>query len=182
VPLPTLADLKISLNKSSDRDDDELAGRLDAAIALVEGIVGPIVPATVTETHRRQFGESLLLRRSPALDITGVIVRPYPGTVAEVPVLADYELDPDGTVRLATGYRHAGDITITYTVGRQDVPADIHEAILVVAGHLWETQRGTAPSALALQGEDVGPTPGLGYALPNRAKDLLAPYVRSAIA
>jgi hypothetical protein len=54
----------------------------------------------------------------------------------------------------------------------------IREAILIIAAHLWETQRGTSPSALSLQGADIGDavSPGLGYAIPNRARELLEPY------
>jgi hypothetical protein len=73
---------------------------------------------------------------------------------------------------------------VTYTAGYDDLPADVSGAIVLIAAHLWETQRGSAPSALALQdpnGFDPS-TPGLGFAIPNRAKELLAAYIRPAVA
>jgi hypothetical protein len=51
VSLPTLTDLKAHLNLDTTADDGELADMLDAAVDVVEGIVGPITSKTVTETH-----------------------------------------------------------------------------------------------------------------------------------
>jgi hypothetical protein len=52
-------------------------------------------------------------------------------------------------------------------------------ATLIIAGHLWETQRGNSPVASALPAEDYSPgVVGMGFAIPARAMDLLAPYLR----
>lgn len=181
--LPTVTDLKLESNVSNSADDNELQGKLDAAVALVEGLVGPLSGATVTETHRNVWAGSLLLRRHPATAVTAVSVRSA-GSTAAAQDVADYELDPDGTLHLASGYWHRGDVTVTYTVGRGVIPADIFEATVQIGAHMWETQRGTAPSSLQLQDPDAfdaGPS-GRGYSIPNRAMDLLRPHLRQTSA
>jgi hypothetical protein len=69
-------------------------------------------------------------------------------------------------------------VQVDYTTGYVPTPAAIRLAVLIVAAHLWETQRGTA--ALPQPGFDQVPTMagGAGFAFPNRAKELLADYVR----
>jgi hypothetical protein len=104
------------------------------------------------------------------------------GAATTALTLADYELDADtGLLRLAAGGWFRGTYTVTYTSGRADLPAAIRLAVLVIAEHLWETQRGAAPVG-PLSGDDTFPTPGLGFAIPNRALELLAPYRRPAVA
>jgi hypothetical protein len=175
VSLPTLTDLKAHLNKTSTTADDaELADMLDAAVDVVEGIVGPVTTSPVTETHRVS-SDVLVLRRMPVAGLVSV----SPGS------LADFALDVDsGLLRRVDGYGFVGPVTVTYSVGRPMVPAAISLAILIIAGHLWETQRGTSPSALSLQQPGAEPldAPVAGYAIPNRARDLLARYVRVSIA
>jgi hypothetical protein len=74
VSLPTLTDLKAHLNfeVTSTADDGELADMLDAAVDVVEGIVGPITSKTVTETHYGLSSDVLVLRRMPVADLLSV--------------------------------------------------------------------------------------------------------------
>lgn len=183
--LPTVDDLKIHANipASDTSHDAELTDMLDAAIELVEGIVGPVGVGTVTETHYNVSSSALVLARFPASAVTAVGTRS--GATTTPLTLADYELDTGtGILRRADGGGFYGSYTVTYSTGRATVPASIHLAILIVAAHLWETQRGTAPTALQLQdpnGADVGPS-GMGYAIPRRAQELLQPYMLPVIA
>jgi hypothetical protein len=181
VSLPTLTDLRAQTNITSTADDGELQDTLDAAIDVVAGIVGPIDdPAPVTETHYSVSSDVLVLKRMPVGALTAVSARSGAATTALT--LADYELDADtGLLRSATGGWFRGTYTVTYTSGRADLPAAIRLAVLVIAAHLWETQRGAAPVG-PLSGDDTFPTPGLGFAIPNRALELLAPYRRPAVA
>jgi hypothetical protein len=181
VSLPTLTDLRAQTNIASTADDGELQDTLDAAIDVVAGIVGPLdTPAVVTETHYNVSSDVLVLRRMPAGSLTAVSYR-Y-GAVTTALTLSDYELDAEtGLVRLASGLRFYGTYTVSYTAGRDDLPAAIRLACLIVAEHLWETQRGAAPVG-PFAADDSFSTPGLGYAIPNRARELLAPYVRPAVA
>ena len=179
--LPTLTDLRAQTNITTSADDEELQDHLDAAVDVVSGIVGPIdSPASVTETHYNASSDVLVLRRMPVGSLVSVSSR-Y-GAVTTPLLLSDYELDADtGLVRLAAGTRFCGTYTVTYTSGRVDLPAAIRLAVLIIAEHLWSTQRGAAPVG-PLATDDTFATPGAGYAIPNRALELLAPYRRPAVA
>lgn len=182
--LPTLEDLKFETNIPNETSDDELQVKLDQAIAVVEGLIGPIdSPVPVTETHYNVSSDVLVLRRMPVASLTAVSSR-YGATTTPL-TLGDYELDEaSGIVRVANGSRFCGTYTVTYTAGYTDIPADVSGAVVLIAAHLWQTQLGTGPSALALQQPDADPafTPGTGYAIPARARDMLAPYLRASIA
>jgi hypothetical protein len=122
----------------------------------------------------------LVLRRMPVADLLSIGYRS--GATTSDLLLTDYELDADtGIVRLASGGWFAGSYRVTYSVGRPTVPAAVRLGILIVAGHLWETQRGAAPVG-PLATDDTFATPGAGFAVPNRAVELLAPYRQPSIA
>lgn len=184
LPLPTVVDLKAQLNYTDptapSADDDELGFYLTAAVDLVEGMVGPLAVRTVTETHYRISSDVLVLRQAPATALTAISGRLYPGSTATSYLLADYVLDGEhGVVRLANGFRLYGDFTVTYTAGRDGIPYAVSLATLIIAGQLWETQRGTAPTPLQ---PDLTPTVPMGFAIPNRAATLLEPYIQVKVA
>jgi uncharacterized phiE125 gp8 family phage protein len=188
VSLPTLTDLKAHVNVSSTADDGELTDMLDAAVDVVEGVIGPITSQTVTETHYGLCSDVLVLRRMPVADLLAVGYRA--GATTTALLLTDYELDADtGLVRLASGGRFAGNYRVTYSVGRPSVPAAVRLAILIVAGHLFETQRRpgfTSDAPAGFGGADGIPdatnSVPMGFAIPSRAQELLAPYMLPAIA
>lgn len=173
---PNLADLKAHLNISSSTNDDELADILDAAIELVENIVGPLEADGVTEIHSRVSSDVLVLRSMPAADLTSISFRA--GLSTTPLTLSDFELDSTaGIVRVVTGSGFYGDYVVEYTAGFDTLPASVRLATLIIAAHLWETQRGMSPSALALQPDvDQAVPQGVGYAIPSRAEALLEPY------
>ena len=178
MPLPTVDDLKRYLNKTSTADDAELSDMLDAAVDMVQGLVGPVTSQTVTETHYGVHSDVVVLRQVPALALSAVSGRTYPGAAPTSYTLTDYVLDPDtGLVRMVSGYQFGGDVTVTYSAGRTTVPAAVSLAILIIAGHLWNTQRGVSPTALQDPEASAFQSPS-GYALPNRALELLAPFNR----
>lgn len=179
--IPTVDDLKQHANITWDVDDLELTDMLDAALDVVGGIIGPVGPTEVTETHYGNSSGVLVLRQMPVASVTSISCGYFGGTPAVLDS-ANYTLDPaTGIVR---GVGFYGDVTVTYTAGSDNPPARQRLAILIIAAHLWETQRGTAPSALALQQQDGDPsfTPGASYAIPSRAMELLAPDIRPSIA
>ncbi|WP_372728969.1 hypothetical protein [Nocardioides sp.] len=187
--LPTLTDLKIHQNITTSADDDELADTLDAAVEVVAGMIGPLETSEVTETHRAVSGSTLLLRRLPAGEVTAVSGRPTGfGSFSDL-TLADYEVDVSaGVLRMADGGYFYGDYTVTYTSGRESLPASIRLAVLIIAAHLFETQRRpgfTSDAPAGFGGVDGVPDasiPGRGYAIPSRAQELLQPYMRPVIA
>lgn len=179
--LPTLVDLKVHLDIPADdtSNDDELTDILDAAIDVVENIVGPLTTGPVTETHYGVSSPLIVLRQVPAVELTAVAVRLW-GTLAADQDVAGYTLDPStGVLRTATGYQLRGDVTVTYTVGFSTVPAAVRLGTLIVAAQLWETQRGAMPLQPAGTTDDTAAV-NVGYApaIPSRAKTLLEPFAR----
>jgi hypothetical protein len=163
--LATLAQLKTHLNITRNTDDAELGLMLEAAEDVVRSMIG--AAGSVEETVTPVAGTVLLSGR-PVSDFLFTSVN-----------LSGYSLDSAAGLVLDVAYE--GPLDVSYTVGSESVPVAVTLATLIIAAHLWETQRGTSPSALALQGvEDPSATLGVGYAIPNRALQLLQPYLRSA--
>ncbi|TKJ24361.1 head-tail connector protein [Blastococcus sp. CCUG 61487] len=168
-----LADFKEHLNKpaSPSDEDDELQRKLDAAEAHVAKRCGPLGPSTVTVTAHLS-GDHLVL---PATRLATVAeVRDPAGQVVQL---------ADGATNLLSGiirvpYRRAGawaiDITTTRNVATDERLADLHEAVLIIAAHLWETQR--VPGRSPRPGQAPEPPTGRGFAIPNRAATLMGPY------
>ena len=167
----SLADVKAHLNKASNVDDSELTLHLDAAEDIVRGLVGSFQSTAVAEAVAVVGGTALLSGR-PVGEVT---VADYDGVAIE-----GFTISADaGLLKgLPWDYRP---ITVTYTTGTDSVPASVTLGTALIAAHLWETQRGNGPGALALQDPTADPTAFAGvasYAIPNRAKELLEPYVR----
>lgn len=158
----TLDELKDHLNITSSRDDAELMLHLGAAVGAVEGIVGPLTARTVVETARGN-GSTVLLSQYPVVSVTSL-------TETELPITYSTNL---AAGLLSEVYTY-GTVEATYVVGRTTIPDDLRLAVLIIAGHLWKLQQGATPSAL--QGDEFDVTPGMGYAIPSRAQDLLAPH------
>lgn len=96
---------------------------------------------------------------------------------------ADVVINPDtdvdylaGIVDVPNGARG----NWTFTVRGADTRSSIALAIKIIAGHLWETQRGRAGArgAVYAQGEEPQAAAPRGFAIPARAAQLLEPYTR----
>lgn len=165
------------LNITSFSDAGELANVLDAAVAVVEGeLCAPIEPGEFTDTFDPGT-PVLVLSHAPVSSVTSITGS---SSLTPLAVPADAIVDlPSGIIRLTAPFtRWHGAITVTYTTGDTISPA-VQLAVFIVAGHLWETQRGAA--SLPSPGMDATPmmsSGDYGYAMPNRAKELLAPFVR----
>ena len=165
---PTLADVKTQLNITSNADDAELQSFLDAAQAMVEARVGTFAPTEVTETVRSR-GALVLLTRLPVQSVTSLVAT-APSTTTYA--TADLAWTGAGVVRLANGGSLAGEWVATYDAGLAEVPANVRLATLIIVQHLWKTQRGGARRPG--MDEDALTVVGAGYALPNRAAELLS--------
>lgn len=171
----SLADAKAHLNITSTTHDEELRGWIETTTKVIERFVGAVVRRTVTEDYDYlpQFGARVLaLRTTPAISLTSVVAVLTSGIDVAV---ADLDLDgASGIVRRLDGGRMVGPLRITYTVGLTVVPANITHAARIILQHLWRTQH--PPGRPQLGGDDYAvtePIPGLGYAVPNRALELL---------
>lgn len=171
--LPTVDDLKAHVNILTTTHDAELQDMLDAAVEVVEGYVGPLDGGSVTETHYAPArGLPIVLRQVPVVAVTSVS-----SSVGTTYTSSDYVLDgAAGLLRAPYGW--AGDVTVAYTTGRTSLPASIRLAILIVAAHLWETQMGGGNAVPPYPGADVDGAVPAGFAVPNRAMELLRPYLR----
>lgn len=170
----SLSDAMDHLNKKSAADREEVRFWVEATTRAVEYFVGPVVVRTVTEVHPIRQAESLALRQVPALTLTSVVPVLSGGTSYEV---TDLDLDDaTGIVRLLSGGFFTGPLRVTYEAGRRTIDANISAAARIILQHLWRTQQGPGRPQLGTGDFDVTePIPGLGYAIPNRAVQLLNP-------
>lgn len=172
----SLADAKAQLNiRDSATDDDEIRDWMAATTMVVEHFVGPVAPRTVTERHTFGVATVRVLRQTPALALASLVPILTSGTSYDP---EDLDLDEDtGVVQRKDGGMLTGPLRITYTVGRTVIRANIAQAGRIILQHLWRTQR-PSRGGLAGGGDDYSvtePIAGLGYAVPNRALELLEP-------
>jgi hypothetical protein len=177
--LISLSEAKHHLNIPFDdtSSDSELLEWLEGLTPVIENKVGACIPRTVVEYKMSSGYGTVVLRtdETPVLSVTSIV--PYLSSGITY-TAGQVRCTPDGAIRLLTGLPFTwGSYEITYVVGRKPLPANIGLAVRIILQHLWDTQRGS--SGLPLQGgDDVSVIPGLGYAVPNRALELLRPHRR----
>ncbi|MGW4040469.1 hypothetical protein ACWEIM_30040 [Streptomyces sp. NPDC004778] len=172
----SLADAKRHLKLPPGRSDrdDEIRGWTESITRGIEGMCGPVVVRTVEERHEARRARSIALRHTPALELTSVTSVQPGGTGYAVD---DLDLDPDtGMVRRLDGGTLTGLLQFVYTAGRPIVSANITAAARIIVQHLWRTTQGPGRPQLGTGDFDVTePIAGFGYAIPNRALQLLEP-------
>lgn len=171
----SLADAKKHLNKTSTTDDDEIRSWVESITSGIEGLCGPVVVRTVTERHEGRRVPMIALRHTPVLTLTSVVPVLDGGTAY---VVADLDVDTStGVVQRLDGGTLTGPLRVTYTAGRRIIPAAISSAAKIILQHLWRTQQGPGRPQRGMGDFDVTePVAGFGYAIPNRALQLLEPY------
>lgn len=166
-----IAELLDQLNMDSvGSNGPELLATLAAAKALVESRCGSLGTTGATVLSVTSRGGRVLVLPAVRLGEVTEILDPS-GTV--VP-LAEVTVDAEaGLVTVPAGY--AGSWTVTVAAD-DTVPADLRLAVLMIAAHLYESQRITQPGRAGFGGGEVPPGASPGYAVPNRAATLMAPY------
>ena len=99
----------------------------------------------------------------------------FPGELHQAEQRTD---GPVGIVSRKDGGQLRGPLRVTYRAGRLIVAENISGAARIILQHLWATQRPTRGGGLPGARDDFSvtePIPGLGYAIPNRAVQLLNP-------
>lgn len=176
----SLSDAKATLNITSTTHDQKIRDLLESTTAAVEFLAGAVVRRSVSERYDTSgFMSSLGLRTVPLISVqsvTSILLGGYTYNVN------DLDVDTDtGIIQFKNGRAIVGPVRIAYTAGRTIVPAAIRDAGRIILKHLWTVQ--TGPSGLPRLNDpnDQGQTMmvGLGYALPNRAIQLLQPYMRA---
>lgn len=170
----SLADAKKLLKKQDSSDDAAVRFWLEATTRAVEWFVGPVVVRTVSEDHQVGLANSLALRKTPALELQSVTALRTGAAGYDVSTL---NLDPvTGSVTRKDGGLIRGPLRVTYSAGRRIITGNILAASQLILQHLWRTQAGTGRPQRGMDDFDVTePIPGLGYAIPNRAKQMLDP-------
>lgn len=179
-PWITVAELKTHVTKTSDGDDAELAGFVAAACTVITDRIGPVSPVAATADvtlHRQRPGRGgAVLPDHPVVAVSAVETLPGGGAIPAADPLTDshgWTLAPGGVllVTSATSRR----VRVTYTAGRDPLPANIRLAALELAGHLWKASKlnNSSQRLPAGFGGDQVTMPGAAYALPIRVRELL---------
>jgi hypothetical protein len=171
--IASMADTKAHLNilPTNTANDDELRIFIAATTRAVEKIRGEaIARRTVVERHTfTALTSQYTLSTAPVLSVALIERLDQPGTWSP----SDYDLDPDsGTLTcLSTGQPLRGMVRFTYDAGYVVVPWNFQLAAMIITKHLWETQRGR--QGVVPPGSELEPSFGPGFAVPNRALELL---------
>lgn len=177
----SLQDAKQMLNipQSSTANDAELDGWIASIESGLERFTGgPVITRSFTERCELDGTYTVLLvRQRPLVSVTSIV--PV-ASGSPIDISAGLDIDPNsGTVRTKLGWPFLGAffafrpaMTVTGTAGwGTAVPAAFNSFARIVIAHLWETQRG--PIAMPMAGELPVAVPGFGFAIPNRAAELL---------
>ena len=181
-PTPaTVDDLLAYLDKDASADErNELEAFIEAATEAAEGwapkdrlAVGPIVVREFTERVRSRQGR-LYLPKAPVQSVASA-THVDNGTQH---VTADLNVNKRrGVVTLKNGILTPGDYDVVFDAGRDPVPAGLKLGVLIIAGHLWQTQQGpTTNRFIGSQDAEDSWRPSAGYLIPNRAAHLLTPH------
>lgn len=180
VALISLADAKSLLNITTTTFDTILRGFITAISRFVDKYVGDVAPRQITERHR-SGGYALMLNHIPVFQPAG---QAHP-IVSMTPVMTygySYDLSQI-TVDFATGEVKStiglpfffGDYDITYWAGRLVTTENIQLAVGIMLKHLWALERNNGrPSGFTPSAAD-DTTLMYGFAVPNRALEILEP-------
>lgn len=176
----SLQDAKDHLNipQTTTTYDSEIQSKIATIQANLEKMTGgPIITRAVTErVEVGNYYRTLAVRQRPLVGVTSIVDIASGATVP----IGDIELDTNAGIirrKLEFPFWARGPyFTVVYTAGwGVSVPASFNEAARIILEHLWQTQHGPSlrPS---IGGEEEVTLPGFGFAIPNRAAELLAPF------
>jgi len=139
------------------------------------GYVGPVVNRAVTSERCEFTGwcTQLRVRQRPLVSVTSITS--VLGTAVDI--TGGLDINPAArTIRKKDGSPFTTDspvVLVTYVAGwGTAVPAAVNTAARYILRNLWDSQRGAA-AAPVLGGGELVPVPGFGFAIPNRAAQLL---------
>lgn len=173
----SLADARAILNKSSTADGDKIRDFIESTTSIVETIVGPVVPRSVSEVI---YGCSLpyfVTRTAPVISLTSIESVYIGGLPYDVD---DFDVDTEsGICREKRGQSFAGTYRVTYQAGRTVVPAAIRDAGRLIMKWLWGTHLGPHSGTRdRMQPTIPGSNPEVRMSreIPQAAIELLRPY------
>ncbi len=165
-----LADLKLQLNipASDTSNDTEMQTFVDASNEVCEAMIGPSSSTAFTELRSTVDG-AIILNRRPLISVTSVTPN-IVGAAALLSTAYTVDVDLGGLQINASG---SGDYIVVYQAGWATIPARAKLAQLIIGQHLWRTQRGGMVASVVADEQTVV-IPGFGFAIPQRAAELLA--------
>jgi hypothetical protein len=176
VTLLTLDDAIETLGNVTAGRESLLQMYVDAVTPVLEDIVGPIDIKTFTETIPGRADSSgravLTLSRTPVVTVTSIVAQRQ-GMYE--PDLTNLVIDSEtGVLLMGNWFSWFGPITVTYTAGRANPPANLKLAALELLRFWWQVgQQGNRPGF----GDAADSTEwaGASYAVPRRVMELCAP-------
>ena len=167
---------KLRIPAATTQHDEDLRRYCAAATRAVERYLRQVVVRrTVTELVDVPYGaRRVFLESAPIISVTSITRVDAAGSWSPSVV----RVDPDGWFDIIGGGPSiCGLVEVVLVAGYQQIPDEILQAAEYIVQHLFEVQqqsglgRSTNPF-----GSDTDATPsGLGYAIPNRAVELLGP-------
>lgn len=195
--LVSLTDVKDHLRiPSTDRTHDaRLMRMIDAITPVVEGVTGPIVQRVYQNETYDGGSWFISLRHRPVISVQSVVEYrgPIAYTLTQVPTpdlgtIYSYMFEPPGRlVRRTVGGGitpfppGADQVFVTYTAGWASVPNNVREGCLeLIRVNYQYTQQGGRPSwgSAGGDGDNFAQMQILGFYVPNRVRELLAPNRR----
>lgn len=173
--LVSLAEVKAHLNYgTSTTDDEEIRDWIPTATPIIERHTGKtIVQRTFVDRITTGSTDQLWLNHHPVISLTSIAT--LDGVTTWSVTATDVDIDPDlGVLTLLAGTPWSGRLKVTYIAGMAVVPDNYSKAARIIVQHLWETQRGTRGGP-RVGGMDDTTAVVMGYAIPNRALELLGP-------
>lgn len=172
--LVSLAATKEQLKITTTAEDEKIRGIMEAATEVVERHTrSAVVRQIVVEDHAIiGYSRSLTLKRSPVISVTSVAAVDGSATWST----ADLYLSKDsGIVRVTSGGQFCGHVEAIYVAGRSVIPSNYVSASAMIVEHLWQTRRGTRGAPRPGGMDDTVNVPGMGFAVPRAALELLGP-------
>jgi hypothetical protein len=164
---------KNQLRITDDSADEELREYIAATTYVVERIKGEaMVRRSFTEEHEISATTGrAALSWTPVVSLTSVTLIDSSVTWDPSSLHVNSETGVVSTTGISGLLQLAGRMQFVYVAGHSVIPANRLLAGRIILKHLWQTNRGTKGAPRS--GDDTAMVPGIGYAIPNRALELL---------
>jgi hypothetical protein len=179
LPLQDAKDM-LNIPQTVTTSDAEIQSFIDTIEASLRGMTGgPIVNRTITSERAEMtdYQTVISVRQRPLVSVT-LITSASGGAID---ISAGLDLDANaGLIRRKLGLPFYGpffqwlpQVTVTYVAGwGTEVPASFNSAARIILANLWDTQHGPSQRP-QMGGMEMTTPPGFGFAIPNRAAQLL---------
>jgi hypothetical protein len=179
LPLQDAKDM-LNIPQAVTTSDAEIQSFIATIETSLEGATGgPVINRPVVERAELTDGYTVIsVRQRPLVSVTS-IVSVASGVAIDISTGLDIDVNA-GTIRRKLGYPFYGQyftwlssMTVTYVAGwGVQAPAAFNSFARIVLQNLWDTQRGAAARPV-MGGQEMVTPPGFGFAIPNRAAQLL---------